>query len=147
MVNWTYLGKEITDVKQIGSPFGFVYRIENLDTGRFYIGSKQVVSVRKKKYGKRKIASMKDKRLKKHEIITTEMKDWKIYTGSSKELNHDINEKGHRYTKEILYLCQSKSELKFTEAKEILCSDSLETDESYNAGISLRQVGKVNFNK
>lgn len=147
MINWTYKGKEITDVKQIGSPFGFVYIIKNLSNDMYYVGSKQVVSVRKKKFGKRKIARLKDKRLKKYEVITSEMRGWKEYVGSSKKLCEDINEKGHKYKKEILYLCHSKTELKYKEAQEIICSDALVDEMSYNANISIKQVGKLNFNK
>lgn len=146
MVNWTFKGREITETSQIGNPFGFVYRIYNITTGRDYIGSKQVVSVRKKKYGKRKVASMTDKRRSKYDIITQEMKGWKEYTSSSKELNEHIA-RGDNYTKEILILCQSKTELKYREAQEIICSDSLIEDSSYNANISIKQVGKLNFNK
>ena len=147
MVNWTYKGKEITSTEQIGNPFGFVYRIDNISTGKSYYGSKQVVSIRKKKFGKRKIASMLDKRKSKYEKIVKEMPGWKEYTSSSKQLNEDIHEKGHEFTKEILYLCKSKPELKFREAEIIMCSGFLEDEMSYNAGISIRQVGKVNFKK
>ena len=42
--------------------FGIVYLIET-EKGNKYIGKKQVVSVRKKKFGKRKIAAMTDKRI------------------------------------------------------------------------------------
>lgn len=147
MVNWTYQGKEITDVKQIGSPFGFCYKITNLSNGMTYYGSKQVVSVRKKKYGKRKIAQMPDKRKSKYDIITKEMSGWREYTGSSKKLNSDINDKNHEYKKEILYLCKSKTELKYREVSLIICEDALIDENSYNANVSIRQVGKINFNK
>ena len=147
MVNWTYKGKEITSTEQIGNPFGFVYRIDNISTGKSYYGSKQVVSIRKKKFGKRKIASMLDKRKSKYEKIVKEMPGWREYKGSSKLLCSDIEEKGHEFTKEILYLCKSKPELKFREAEIIMCSGSLEDEMSYNAGISIRQVGKVNFKR
>tara|TARA_R110002012_G_scaffold307551_1_gene513048 strand:- start:19 stop:462 length:444 start_codon:yes stop_codon:yes gene_type:complete len=147
MINWTYLGKEITDVSQIGSPFGFCYKITNISNGMIYYGSKQVVSIRKKKFGKRKISQMPDKRKSKYEKIIKEMPGWREYTSSSKSLNFDIHEKHHEYTKEILYLCSSKSELKYKEAEYIMCEQALLRDNCYNANISIKQVGKPNFNK
>jgi hypothetical protein len=145
--NWTYQGIEITSASQIGNPFGFVYLITNLDKKMIYVGSKQIVSKIKKKFGKRKIATITDKRLKKYEYIVSEAKDWQKYVGSSKQLQEDLIQKKHRYTKEILYLCESKTELKFREVSEIICSGAMENDMSYNANISIKQVGKLNFNK
>lgn len=146
MVNWTYRDNEITEVEQIGSPFGFVYRITNLTTGMIYVGSKQVVSVRKKKFGKRKIASMGDRRKSKYDIIVQEMKGWKSYTGSSKLLNEHIA-RGDKYIKEIVELCSSKTELKYKEVCMIICEDTLVDERYYNANVSIKQVGKLNFNK
>lgn len=147
MVNWIYKGKEITDVKQIGSPFGFCYKITNISNGMIYYGSKQVVSVRKKKFGKRKIAQMPDKRKSKYEKIVKEMPGWREYTSSSKKLNYDIHEKNHEYVKEIIYLCDSKTELKYREAQYIICEDALLDENCYNANVSIKHVGKINFNK
>lgn len=147
MVNWTYKGKEITDVSQLGNIFGFCYKITNLSNNKTYYGSKQVVSIRKKRYGKKKIAQMTDRRKSKYEMITKEMPGWKEYTGSSKHLNSDLHEKGHQYKKEILTLCKSKTELKYRELQWIVCEDCLTDEMSYNANISIKQVGKLNFNK
>ena len=54
--------------------FGFVYVITNLKTGRMYLGKKQYYSYHKTKRVKEK--------------------DWRNYTGSSKELNADIKKHG-----------------------------------------------------
>lgn len=145
MIKWTFEGREINSVEDIGSPFGFVYQITT-EEGKTYIGSKQVISKRKKHFGKKKLAQITDKRLKKYEYIISEAKDWKEYTGSSKHLNLDI-ENGIQFKKEILFTCETKTELKFREAKMIICEGALEDEMSYNANISLKQVGKVNFNK
>lgn len=141
-----YQGKEITEVSQIGNPFGFVYRIYNLSNGMIYVGSKQVISIRKKRFGKRKIASMTDKRRSKYDVVTQEMAGWREYTGSSKELNEHIK-RGDKFQKEIIEICHTKTELKYREVQLIICEDSLIDEKYYNANVSIKQVGKLNFNK
>jgi len=60
---WLYQGKEINEIEDIpGSPFGFVYEVTHLPTGRKYLGRKQLISVQKKALGKKELALLTDKR-------------------------------------------------------------------------------------
>ena len=59
--------------------FGFVYRIVRKDTGRSYIGKKQLIFTRRMK--------VKGRKNRKH---VKKESDWKDYTGSCDELNTEI---------------------------------------------------------
>lgn len=113
--------------------YGFIYCITNLDTNRKYIGKKQMQSVRK-------MPPLKGKRNKRHKTVET---DWKTYTGSSNELNSDIQTLGKDNFKfEIIQFCHSKSELAYVEAKEQFSRDVLLSESYYNGIINVR-VGKL----
>lgn len=116
-VNWTYLGKRITDITQ--TPEGsisFIYRI-TLEDGRYYIGRK---TMKKPNY-----TSGKLKGQSKGEY------PWKTYSGSSKELSAIIKE-GVKYRKEILRFCFSKAETTFEETSEIICGGALKDPNCFN---------------
>ena len=76
--------------------FGFIYCIENTVTSQFYIGKKQVVSIRKRKFGKKETAALTDKRMKKYEMVTKES-DWLEYRSSNKVVKEwfDNNDKAY----------------------------------------------------
>ena len=102
MGHWT-----ITEEFDPSKYFGFVYKITRKDTGRSYIGRKQFMSYRRKK-----IAGRKNR--KRYETDS----GWKDYTGSCKELNEELNKLGKEaYNFEIIKLCETKSELGYTETK------------------------------
>jgi hypothetical protein len=132
-INWTYQGKEITDISQTpeGS-LGFIYLIKNLSNGRFYIGRKSFMSTRKKRL------TIKEKALpgNSRKTFKIEVKElpWKTYTGSCKPLNEDIKN-GDIYTKEILRFCNSKKQLTYYELKELFCNNTIEREDCYNGNI------------
>ena len=114
MVNWYHQGIEILDVSQIPEGvIGFVYRIDNLNNGKIYIGRKAIQSKRKRKFGKREIAAMPNKRLKKWEDIA----------------------KGDKIHKQILVYCTSKKELAYWESKYLFCEGTIESENYYNGNI------------
>lgn len=85
---------------------GFVYRITNHLTGRAYIGRKTFHFTVKLK----PLKGRKNKRHRKKES------DWRTYTGSSTELNRDIEKYGsHNFMFEIIHLCKNKSQLSYYE--------------------------------
>ena len=82
-MTWTYNGQPITELKDMPEDvFGFIYKITNGKTDEYYIGKKQVVSVRKRNFGKKEIAALEDKRMKKYEMVHKES-DWKTYRSSN----------------------------------------------------------------
>jgi hypothetical protein len=103
-----------------------VYQITNLTNGRKYIGKKFFYS------SKTKQVKGKKKRYK-------ASSDWQTYYGSSAELTKDVLSLGHdKFKREILYLCLSKGDCGYLEAKEQFVCGALESDEYYNTWIMVR---------
>ena len=124
-LNWTYKDNDFTE-DLIGDNYGFVYQITNLTNGRKYIGKKFFYSAKTKQVKGKK---------KKIKVLS----DWQTYYGSSAEVTKDVLELGHEcFRREIIYLCQSKGECGYLEAKEQFIRGALETDEYYNTWIMVR---------
>lgn len=133
--NWRYMGKDVTDISQLNKPnlMGFVYEITT-ESGKFYIGKKNVYSTRKKKLGKKELALLTDKRLKKYKVVVQES-DWKTYIGSNKELLADIKNGEKIKSREILHVCATLKELTYFETKHLFCNDVLLSDNYFNDNI------------
>jgi hypothetical protein len=123
-MTWTYNKEPFTEI-----PDGyeaFVYVITNTVTGRKYIGKKLFKFTRTSK--------KKGKRVKKQ--IDS---DWIDYFGSNKELLSHVDLFGkEKFQREILYLCKSKGEASYLEAKEQFNRDALISENYYNDWIFLR---------
>ena len=129
-MQWTYEGKPIDTIPDEYE--GFVYLITNLKTGQKYIGKK----LAKFKTTKPPLKGKKNKRRGYKES------DWKTYWGSSDRLNADVAELGEEnFTREILYLCKSRAEMSYIEAREQFDRRVLETDDYYNGIINVRVGG------
>ena len=112
--------------------FGFIYEITNNVNNRKYIGKKQCVS-------KLRRPPLKGKKRKR---LTLKESDWKTYTGSSNDLNEDIQKFGkENFTFTILEWCNSKFELGYKEIKLQLQHDVLLKEEFYNGIVNVR-LGK-----
>lgn len=101
---------------------GFVYRIRNIDSEKFYFGKKNFKSNRRIK-----VKGRINRKLK-----TTES-NWKTYNSSCKSLHEDIEKLGEdKFKFEILSLHQTKSSLAYAEVKAIMDNDCLLKEECYN---------------
>ena len=143
-MTWTYKGQPITELKDMPEgTHGFIYKITNGETGEYYIGKKQVVSVRKRNFGKKEIASLVDKRMKKYEMVEKES-DWKQYRSSNSTVkswfieneralkegrNEDIND---RIELRILRFCSNKKSLTYYELQEQFSHDVLGDESALN---------------
>jgi hypothetical protein len=129
-MNWTYKGKEITEISDEYE--GFVYLITNLTDNRKYVGKK----LAKFKTTKPPLKGKKNKRRGHKES------DWRDYWGSSDKLIADVEKLGeNKFTREILYFCKSRGEMSYLEAREQFERRVLETDEYYNGIINVRVGG------
>lgn len=146
--NWTFKGKNVKNIEdmQIHEPkvWGFVYLMSLyvIKTGELkyqYIGKKNIYSKRKRSFGKKEVASMKDKRGKKYEYVIKES-DWKTYLSSNSFIKDNANK--YKIKREILMFSTNDMDLKYKEAKEIICRGCLEDDFFLNDGASLRVFGK-----
>jgi hypothetical protein len=142
---WTFKGKSVKSVDDMPKDvIGFVYRIINIKSGKFYIGKKSVVSRRKLRISKREKEKTKTRKTFKIQIKES---NWKGYTGSSKELNEDIKKLGEKaFIKQIVEYCFNKKYLNFAEFSYQIKEDVLKVD-SYNGNILGRFYRKDMENK
>lgn len=106
---------------------GFVYEIRCIKTDKWYIG--------KKLFTKAGYKTVKGKKKK-----IRKQSDWLTYCGSNQELLEDIKKHGQEnLDKRIIYLCSTKGELSYMEAKQQFISDVLFNPERwYNSWIQCK---------
>ena len=132
-MSWTYKNQLITELPE--DCLGFVYIITNTVNNRKYIGKK----LAKFQKTSQKTVKLKNGNKKKKKIRTQIESDWQTYYGSSPNLTADIQALGaDKFTREILYLCKTKAEMSYIEAREQFERKVLETDDYYNGIINLR---------
>lgn len=136
-MSW-YFNNKVFSENDIRDYVGFVYLITELDTYKLYIGQKVFYN----KVAKKPLKGMKNKRRSK------KYSNWNEYYGSNELLKEQVQLKGiDNYRREILFLCKSKSEMNYREAKEIFVRDALLHDNYYNNWISTRiQRNTLKFN-
>jgi hypothetical protein len=133
---WIYKNDTIEELPE--DCIGFVYLIENLETGRKYIG-KKLAKFSKTTY---RVVKLKNGTKKKKKIRSKINSDWMDYYGSSIELNKDVELLGkEQFKREILFYCKSKAECSYVEAREQFIHKVLESDLYYNGQISCRIHG------
>ena len=131
-MTWRHKGNYITELSDMpDNVFGFIYKILNTETGEYYIGKKQVVSVRKRNFGKKEIAALEDKRMKKYEMVTKES-DWKTYRSSNQAVKNWFIKDSNLCSLEILRFCKSKKSLTYYELQEQFAHDVLSDELSLN---------------
>jgi len=133
---WYYNGTPFTS-QDIGDYYGFVYRIDNLVSGRSYIGRKYFWSLRKPRGKSRRVKSESN---------------WKKYYGSSEELSGDVKELGReKFRRTILSLHYAKGKVNFEETKQLFLNNVLSesltdgTPMYYNSNILGRYYRKDYF--
>ena len=125
-MTWIYNGSFITELNDMPEgTIGFIYKITNGKTGEYYIGKKNVLSTRKRKFGKKEISLLTDKRLKTYEMITSES-DWKSYRSSNKQVQEWFKDKENDQLElRILRFCSSTKSLTYYELQEQFSHDVL----------------------
>jgi len=115
--------------------FGFIYKITNLETGKFYIGKKVFVHNKKKKLTKKELAEQSGPGRKSTIKIVQVESDWKKYWGSSKELLSDVKLLGEdKFERLIISFCPNKKQLTYMELFYQMHYNVLVVD-SYNDNI------------
>lgn len=133
-------GKEYNSIEDFDGAYGFIYKITHTETGKFYIGKKQLVFKRKKKLGKKELSliEVKPGRRPTSKLVESES-DWKTYWGSSKELCEEIKKQGQdKFDRVIIQLAYTSKLLTYYEAMYQMKEDVLQID-SYNHNI----LGKI----
>lgn len=128
---WIYNNKEF-ESEDIGTYYGFIYKITNNTNGHDYIGRKYFTTIKKR-------PPLKGKKNKRCEVVET---DWKTYWGSSPRLQKDIDTLGkENFTREIIHLCASRGETNYLEAYYQFKEDVLLREDNYNGIIQIK-LGK-----
>lgn len=131
MTPWFYQNQEVTECPEAE---GFVYLITRKSDGKAYVGKKTL------RFKKRQ-PPLKGKKRPRISWIES---DWRTYWGSSAALSADVALLGEdAFTREILHLCQYRSEMSYLEAKEQFARDVL-TGNYYN-GIIAVKIGRSNL--
>jgi hypothetical protein len=124
---WHYNGEPFNETPEEYQ--GFVYEILEKDTGKKYIG--------KKFFWKPKTLPVTKTR--KRRVKTRVESDWREYYGSSTQVKILVEEKGvDNYQRTVLYLCKTKGECSYYEAKLQFQYDVLLSDEYYNEFIGCK---------
>ena len=109
--------------EDLRSLVGFVYCIEEKNTGMKYIG--------KKLFWRSKILPITKTRRRRTRTLVES--DWKSYYGSNEALKENVSENGSElYNRVILRLCRTKGECSYYEAKLQFENDVLLDDNYYN---------------
>ncbi len=130
---WKFENIEITDIEQFPElTVGFVYKITDKETNKFYVGKKILMFTKTKKISKHE---KKETKTRKKTVKVSSESDWKTYYGSCKALLEDVKKYGEqRFKREILELCISKKHLSYCEIKWQILLNVLESN-SYNENI------------
>ena len=115
---WLYENKVINKIEDFPeNTFGFISKITNKETGKFYIGKKQLMSKTNVKLGKKEIAALPTQRGRtpSKKLVVKEA-DWQNYWGSNKPLLEELKSHKDKFTREILMVCSSKKLLTYWEA-------------------------------
>jgi hypothetical protein len=133
-MNWLYeyipLGDDFTT-----DNYGFIYKITNLESNKFYIGKKAFFHNKKKKLTKKELAEQTGPGRKSTTKVEQVDSGWRNYWGSSKELLADVKLLGEdKFEREILRFCSTKKQLTYYEIQYQITYNVLFTD-SYNDNI------------
>ena len=142
MMNWLYYDDDNGELQLLDKTvdldgcYGFVYKITNKETGKFYIGKKIFKNTKTKQLTKKETQSLpiaRGRTPSKKKIITES--NWKEYWGSSKELLDDIKTLGKdKFERIILDFCLTKKQLTYSEIYHQMVYRVLFID-SYNLNI------------
>jgi hypothetical protein len=127
---WYYNDKEFNPSEdELRDWQGFVYIITDLTNNKKYVGKKGF-------WSKKTLPPLKGKTRKRRSIVES---DWQKYYGSSDLVKQLLAENGEQgFRREILYLCKSKGEMSYLEAKEQFDRSVLLDDTYYNGIINCR---------
>jgi hypothetical protein len=132
--DWTYRGAPLIETGDAITWLGFIYLITNLSDGKKYVGRKLFTSAATRQIKGKKKKYRKDS-------------GWQNYWSSSEDVKADVILFGKAmFTREILHLCETKSELTYMENWELFTRHALIRQDYYNQWLTCR-VRKSNLVK
>lgn len=138
---WHYSGSIVDHIDKFPpNAFGFIYKLTNIDTGKWYIGRKNLYSERNVKLNQKELAAeaaLKKPGKKKSKKLVVKESDWLKYYGSEEQIKQEVKEKGHAaFKREILHVTFSRKATTYQEIRYQILHGALESDNSYNSNIS-----------
>ena len=139
-MNWLYQGEQFNNSMIPENAEGFVYEMQATIDGKLvkYIGKKNFYSTVKKRFGKRALAQVTDKRTKKYTVVKKE--SYENYYSSNKVLQ-EAHKAGIEIRRYMIRICFSKAELTYFEVKFQFTREVLESDDFLNGNILGRFYG------
>jgi hypothetical protein len=133
-MSWLYEGRPFNDSMIPEGAIGFVYEMEVIIDGKSvrYVGKKNFYSVTKKKFGKKELESITDKRTKKYSTVTKP--SYENYYSSNITLK-EAHKAGIKIKRFMVKICFSKMELTYYETKYQFVREVLEKEEFLNGNI------------
>lgn len=134
---WLYNNEVMLDNTQFPEKaIGFVYRIERISDGKFYLGKKLAYFTKTTV----KTVTLKNGTKKKKKIRSFVPSDWQTYWSSSAELVKDVQDLGEEaFKREILCFCGNKGSLSYYELCYQMDNRVLENrDKTYNGIVNVR---------
>jgi hypothetical protein len=134
---WFYKNKKVESVSDLPEHIhAFIYKITHKETGKFYIGKKNIYSERNIPLTKKEILEYKGKgRVPKKKLVIKES-DWMLYYGSEPVLKEDIKKYGKDlFIREIIYICFNKKQTTYQELRHQILEGCLESDNCYCSNI------------
>lgn len=122
---------------------GFIYKITNPATGKFYIG-KKILQNRRKAILTKKEKRLPENRRKRFKQITTDS-NWLEYYGSNKQIKDEVLS-GVFFNREILLCVKNKTDLSYYEMYYQMKFDVL-FENSYNGYIANTRFFKDKITK
>ena len=105
MIQWLWEGNHIKDEEVPENAVGFIYMIQHIPTGKYYIGKKNLFS-------KRTLPPLKGMKRKRKVIKES---DWKSYMSSNQWIKAEASADITSFKKKILQFCYSAKSLTYYE--------------------------------
>ena len=105
MIQWLWEGNHIKDEEVPENAVGFIYMIQHIPTGKYYIGKKNLFS-------KRTLPPLKGMKRKRKVIKES---DWKSYMSSNQWIKEEASADITSFKKKILQFCYSAKSLTYYE--------------------------------
>lgn len=105
MIQWLWEGNHIKDEEVPENAVGFIYMIQHIPTGKYYIGKKNLFS-------KRTLPPLKGMKRKRKVIKES---DWKSYMSSNQWIKEEASVDITAFKKKILQFCYSAKSLTYYE--------------------------------
>ena len=105
MIQWLWEGNHIKDEEVPENAVGFIYMIQHIPTGKYYIGKKNLFS-------KRTLPPLKGMKRKRKVIKES---DWKSYMSSNQWIKEEASVDVTAFKKKILQFCYSAKSLTYYE--------------------------------